>query len=169
VRSEPDQVGVEAGQFGEQHAHPLSLVGDGQFEELFDGQTVTEVVVHRAEVVDAIGEGNDLLVELGFAGFFDAGVQVADFGIKADDDFAIDLEHQAQDAVRRWMLRTHVEDHGLVGGALGDGCFEDQGSCHIGHQSLSPAVLVVRGVTVSIRRQLNRIQREASVKCECGV
>ena len=52
-----------------------------------------------AEVVDAVGEGDDLLVELGLAGLLDAGVQVADVGREGDDGFAVDLEHEAQDAV----------------------------------------------------------------------
>ena len=32
------------------------------------------------EVVDAVSEGDDLLVELGFAGLLDTGVEVADVG-----------------------------------------------------------------------------------------
>ena len=82
----------------------------------------------RAEIVDAVGQGNDLLVELGFAGLFDAGVQVADFGIEADDDFAVDFEHQAQHAVGGRVLRSHVEDHVLVFGALSERSFKDRGA-----------------------------------------
>ncbi len=98
------------------HCGPL---GNLQLQQLFDGQAVAEVVGHRAEVVDAVGQRNDLLVELGFAGLFDAGVQVADFRIEADNDLAVDFEHEAQHAVGRWMLRPHVEDHVLVFGSLG--------------------------------------------------
>ena len=33
-------------------------------------------------------------------------------GAQRDDGLAVDLQHQAQHAVRRRMLRPHVEDHG---------------------------------------------------------
>ena len=41
-------------------------------------------------------------------------MQEADVGHQAEHGFAIDLEHQAQHAVGRWMLRPHVQDHGAV-------------------------------------------------------
>ena len=85
-------------------------------EQLLDRQAVAEVVGHGAEIVDAVGQRDDLLVELGLAGLLDAGVQVADVGREGDDGFAVDLEHEAQHAVGRRVLRAHVEDHGLVVG-----------------------------------------------------
>ena len=114
VGAEPDQVRLEAGQLVEQHTQVLRAFGDLQPQQLLDRQAVGEVVGHRAEVVDAVGQRHDLLVELGLAGLLDAGVQIADVGHERDDGFAIDLEHQAKHAVRRRMLRAHVEDHGLV-------------------------------------------------------
>jgi hypothetical protein len=96
----------------------LSLRGNFQAEQLFDGQCIAEVVRKRVEVVDAVGEWNNLMIKLGLAGLFDAGVQVTDFGIDADNDFAVNLQHQAQHSMRRRMLRPHVDDHVLVFGAL---------------------------------------------------
>jgi hypothetical protein len=66
--------------------------------------------------------------------FLDAGVQVADLGIDADDDLAVDLQHQAQHAVRRRVLRPHVEDHVLVFGAFGQRGFEDGRAAILHHQ-----------------------------------
>ncbi len=54
------------------------------------------------------------MIKLGLAGFFDAGVQVADLRIEPDDDLAVDLDHQAQNAMHRWMLRPHVQHHMLI-------------------------------------------------------
>ena len=85
-----------------------------QPQQLLHRQAVGEVVGHGAEIVDAVGQRHDLLVELRLAGLLDAGVQVADVGHDAHDGFAIDLQHQAQHAVRRRMLRAHVQDHRLV-------------------------------------------------------
>ncbi len=134
MRAQPDEVRIEAGDLGEQDANPLGALGDFELKELLDGQAVTEVVGHGAEIIDAVGEGNDLLVELRFAGFFDAGVKVADFGIEADDDFAVDFEHQAQHAVGGRVLRSHVEDHVLVFGAFSQRSFKDRGADNVWHQ-----------------------------------
>ncbi len=114
VRAEPDQVRLDAGELVEQHADVLRALGDLKLQQLLDCEAVGEVVGHRAEIVDAVGERDDLLVELGLAGLLDAGVQVADVGRERDDGLAIDLEHQAEHAVGRGMLRAHVEDHGVV-------------------------------------------------------
>ena len=119
VGAEPDEVGGDAGELVEEDTKPLRAVGDLEAEELFDGEAVAEIVGHRRQIVDAIGEGNDLLVELGLAGLLDAGVQVADVGGAGDDGLAVDLEDETEDAMRRGMLGAHVEDHGLVAGAAG--------------------------------------------------
>ena len=43
-----------------------------------------------------------------------AGVQVPDDRLRAQDGLAVELHHEAQHAVRRRVLRAHVDDHGLV-------------------------------------------------------
>ncbi len=52
-----------------------------------------------------------LLVSLDLEFLFDAGVQIADIRLALDDGFAIEFQQQPQHAVRRRMLRPHVEDH----------------------------------------------------------
>ncbi len=81
-------------------------------------RAVGQVVGHGCKVVDAVGEWSDLGVELGFASLLDAGVEVADVGCERDDGFAVDLEHKAEHAVGGWVLRSHVENHGLVGNGV---------------------------------------------------
>ena len=44
---------------------------------------------------------------------FVAAVQVADVRVRLGDDFAVQLEHDAQHSVGRRVRRTHVERHGL--------------------------------------------------------
>jgi hypothetical protein len=65
-------------------------------------------------IVDAIRQRDDLLIKLRLARLLDPGVQVADVGGEGDDGFAVDLDDKAENAVRRRVLRTHVDDHGLV-------------------------------------------------------
>jgi hypothetical protein len=114
VGPEPDQVRIEPRQLRKQHAYPLRLVGNRELQELFDRQAVAQVVVHWAQVVDAVGQRHHLLVKLGFAGLLDAGVQIADLRIEPDDDFSVDFQHQSQDSVRGRVLRAHIQNHRLV-------------------------------------------------------
>ena len=80
------------------------------------------------EVVDAVGQRDHLLIKLGLAGLLDAGVQVADLRVEADDDLAVDLHHQAQNSVHGRVLRPHVQDHVLIVRAFGRRSFEDGGA-----------------------------------------
>ena len=80
VGAQPDQVRLDARDLVQQHAQHLGALGDLQSEQLLHRQAVRQVVGHRAEIVDAVGQRDDLLVELGLAGLLDAGVQVADVG-----------------------------------------------------------------------------------------
>ena len=98
----------------QQHANPLRARRNLHPQQLLHRQAVGQVVGHGAEIVDAVGHGHDLLIELRFAGLLDAGVQIADVGHDAHDGFAVDFQQQPQHAVRRGMLRAHVQDHRLV-------------------------------------------------------
>ena len=66
----------------------------------------------RVTLVDALDVGQ-LLARL-----LHAGVQVPDDGLGAQHRLAVELEHEAQHAVGRGVLRAHVDDHRLVVAAL---------------------------------------------------
>ncbi len=85
--------------------------GNLQPEQFLHRQAVAQVVGKRRQVIHAVGEGDRLLVVLDLELLLDAGVQVADIGLALDHGFAVELEHQAQHAVRGRVLRPHVEDH----------------------------------------------------------
>jgi hypothetical protein len=61
VCAEPDQVRIQAAEFGQQNTNPLGALGDFQIEKFLDGQAIAEIVGKRIEVVDAVGEWDDLL------------------------------------------------------------------------------------------------------------
>ncbi len=134
VGAEPDEMRVQPAQLGEQHANPLRALGDFEVEEFFDGQAIAEVIRKRIEVIDAVGERNHLLIELGLAGFLDAGVQIAYLRADADDDFTVELDHQPQHTMGRRVLRAHIEDHAPFAGAFGSGQFEDGRARNLDHQ-----------------------------------
>ena len=85
--SEPHQVRIDAGQFVHQNPHPLRFGRDLQAKQFLDRQTVSEIVGHRAEVVDAVGERHYLLVKLCFASLLDAGVQIANLRLECRRPF----------------------------------------------------------------------------------
>jgi len=41
-------------------------------------------------------------------------MQIADVRNAADDSFSVELEYQAKDTVRGWMLRPDVDEHMLT-------------------------------------------------------
>ena len=59
------------------HPHVLRPLRNLDLQQLFDREAVDQVVRHRAQVVNAVSERNHLLVELGLAGFLNAGMQKA--------------------------------------------------------------------------------------------
>ena len=125
ARGQADQVRRDAVELHEQDADdrgPLGhVVRDAQ--QLLDGQAVRGLLEQRRHVVHAraerhaLGPGAELHVLL------DAGVQVADARTGLGHRLAVDLEHEPEHAVRRRVLRTHVDDDPLLaeaGGLLGD-------------------------------------------------
>jgi len=126
-------VRVDARKLGEKDADPDGAFRDFEAEKFFDGKTVAQVICQRPEVVDAVGEGHDLLVELGLAGLLNTGVKVADFGIQADNDFSVDLQYEPKHTVGRRVLGSHIEDHVLITGALSRRSLEDR-SANVQHQ-----------------------------------
>ena len=113
MRAEPNQVRGDARQFREKHADVLRALGDFDPDKLFGGEAETEIVRERREVVNPVGERDALRIGFGFARLFDAGMQVADLGPGREDDFSVELQHHAQNAMRGRVLRTHIEDHRL--------------------------------------------------------
>ena len=105
---------IDARQLVHHHPQPLGSRGNLQPQQLLHCQAVGEIVGHGAEVINAVGHGNDLLIKLGLAGLLNAGVQIPDVGHDAHNRFAIDFKEQAQHPVSRWVLRPHVQDNSLI-------------------------------------------------------
>ena len=80
-------------------------------DQLLHRQRVHQVVGQVGEVIHAIGERDHLLPGLDLAFLLDPGVQKTDVGNSRQDGLAIQLQHDAKHAVRRGMLRPHVERH----------------------------------------------------------
>ena len=110
---EPHQVAVEPLQFDQQHADPLDALRHLEAQQLLDRQHVAERVRVRAQVVHALDERDHLLPLLLLHRLLDAGVQVADGRRDRQHGLAVQLQHQAQHAVRAGVLRPHVDGQHL--------------------------------------------------------
>ena len=78
----------------------------------------TNSLCNGDEVVHPGDVGRPLDVGQLLARLLHAGVQVPDDGLGAQYRLAVQLEHEAQHAVGRGVLRAHVDDHRLVVAAL---------------------------------------------------
>ena len=67
------------------------------------------LLVHRRDVVEPVEIRDRLQIGLLLDQLFGAAMKQADMRIDAGDDLAVKLQHQAQHAVRRRMLRSEVD------------------------------------------------------------
>src|SRR5687768_1101757 len=137
----------DARQLRRDDAQHGAAFGDLDPEETFRAECEGDVVPDGVEVVLAIGPRDDLIVLPVLPDLLEAAVQVADVGNAPHDGLAVELEHQPQHAVRRWVLRADVDQHvltaelGLEHRGLLDG---DGRPARVGHQwgaDRSPAVV----------------------------
>ena len=95
----------------------------GNAEELLHRQAVGMLLIHRRDIVQPVEIGQRLQVGLGLYQLFRTPVKQADMRIDTGDDLAIKLEHEAQHAMRRRMLRSEVDLEGALVGLFGHGTF----------------------------------------------
>ena len=67
------------------------------------------LLVHRRDVVEPVEIGDRLQIGLVLDQLLGAAMQQADMRIDALDDLAVELQHEAQHAMRRRMLRPEVD------------------------------------------------------------
>ena len=142
VQAPPDETPVDETpvrkfniNFGPQHPadlgveHPDQAAADRnlQAHQLLDGQHEGVLLVHRRDVVEAVEVADVLGVGPRFDQLLGAAVQQADVRVGLLDDLAVELQHQAQHAVRRRVLRPEV--HGVVADLGGGRGSHQRGTC----------------------------------------
>ena len=78
-------------------------------EQLLGRQAEGVLLVHRRDVVEPVEVADGLQVGLVLDQLLGAAMQEADVRIDALDHLAVELQHEAQHAVRRRMLRPEVD------------------------------------------------------------
>ena len=109
VRAEPQQVVQDARDLVEHHADVLRAHRHVDAEQLLDRQAVGVLVAHHRHVVEPVHVRQRLDVGACLGELLGRAVQQADVRVGALDHLAVELEHQAQHAVRRRMLRPEVQ------------------------------------------------------------
>ena len=121
VRAQPKLVAGNALQFRQDHANILRARRRFHVHQFFDRFAVAEPIRHGGAIVHAVDVGIEHRVGAVLGNFFHAAVQVSDDALGAENFFAVELQNDAQHAVRRRMLRPHINDEfvrieiGLVG------------------------------------------------------
>src|SRR5690606_6374720 len=109
VRAQRHQVVEQARDLVEHDADVLRAQRRLDAQQLLDGHDVRVLVAHHGDVVEAVHVGQRLDVGLVFGQLFGGPVQQADVRVGTLDDFAVELEHQAQHAVRGRVLGAEVQ------------------------------------------------------------
>src|SRR5512132_3223655 len=78
-------------------------------------------LVHRGDVVEPVEVGQRLQVRFVFDQLLGSAVEQSDMRIDARNDFAVELEHEAQNAVGRWVLGPEID------GEIADSSFGHSG------------------------------------------
>ena len=109
MRAQPQQVVHYAGDFGKHHADVLRADRHINADQLFDCQAVGLLVGHHGHVVEPVHIGQRLDISFAFGELFSRAMQQADVRVGTLDDLAVQLQHQAQHAVRGRVLRPEIQ------------------------------------------------------------
>ena len=109
LRGDVEQVRQDAADFGIEHADELAAARHLDAQQLLDRQAEGMLLVHRRDIIEPVEIGDRLQVGLVLDQLLGAAMQQADMRIDALDDLAVELEHEAQNAVRRRMLRAEID------------------------------------------------------------
>ena len=109
VRAEPQQVVQDARDLVEHDADVLRAHRHLDAEQLLDRHHVGVLVAHHRHVVEPVHVRHRLDEGLVLGELLGGAVQQADVRVGALDHLAVELQHQAQHAVRRRMLRAEVQ------------------------------------------------------------
>ena len=108
MRQQPADLAIE-------HADQLSAPRHLDAEKLFRRQTERVLLIDRRDVIEPVEIRDRLQIGFLFDQLLGAAMQEPDMRIDALDHFAVELEHKAQHAMRRRMLRSEI-DREISGG-----------------------------------------------------
>ena len=109
LRGDVEEMRKQAPDLGIEHADELTALRHLEPEQLLDGEAEGMLLVHRRDVIEPVEIRDRLQVGLGLDQLLGAAVEQPDMRIDALDDLAVELEHEAQDAVGGRVLRPEID------------------------------------------------------------
>ena len=119
LRGDVEEMREQAADLAIEHADELTALGHLDAKQLLHCQAEGMFLIHRRDVVEPVEIADRLQVGLVLDQLLGAAMQEADMRIDALDNLAVELEHKAQHAVRRRVLRPEID--GEVAGSLSSG------------------------------------------------
>ena len=102
VRQQPADLAIE-------HADELGAPRHREAQQLLGRQAEGVLLVHRRDVIEPVEIRDRLQIGLVLDQLLGAAMEQPDMRIDALHDLAVELQHQAQHAVRRRMLRPEID------------------------------------------------------------
>ena len=109
LRGDVEKMRENASDLAVEHADQLAAARHLDAEQLFRRQTERVLLIHRRDVVEPVEIRNRLQIGLVLDQLLGAAVKQPDMGVDARDDLAVELQHEAQHAVRCRMLRPEID------------------------------------------------------------
>ncbi len=113
IGAEPQQVGGDAVEFGEDYPDELGPLRDREAQEFFHRHAIALIVSQGVEVIHPAHIRQELLVIAILRHVLVAAVPVTDDRLRLGDELAVHLQEHPQDAVGAGMLRNQVNGIGL--------------------------------------------------------
>ena len=132
LRGDVEQMRQDAADLAIEHPDQLPAARHLDAEQLFRRETERVLLIHRRDIVEPVEIRDRLQIGLVLDQFFGAAMKQADMRIDAGDDLAVELQHQAQHAVRGRMLRAKI-DRKIA-----------QCCCFVHDQTFGPRLLIAR-------------------------
>ncbi len=152
VRAQPKLVAGNTIQFSQDHANVLRARWRFHVHQFLDRFAVAQPIRHGGTIVHPVDVGIEHRVGAVLGDFFHAAVQVSDDALCAENFFAVELQDDAQHAVRRRMLRSHVDDEFVRIEVRLLGSFEVEVGKRVGRDVVRAVVLAIAHCPLSIPR-----------------
>ena len=109
LRGDVEEVREQPSDLAEQHADELRAPRHRQPKELLGREAERMLLVHRRDVIEPVEIRDRLQVSLVLDQLLGAAMEQADMRIDALHHLAVELHHQAQNAMRRRVLRPEIQ------------------------------------------------------------
>ena len=109
MRKQPSDFTIE-------HTDELAPFRDCDVKQLLGRQTERMFLVHGCDIIEPVEVRQRLQVSLMLDQLLGAAMQETNMRVDAPHDFAVKLQHETQDPVRRGMLRPKI-DREIAGAA----------------------------------------------------